>query len=251
MPVSEPSLTSTIPPTIARRAVAPSTVTRPLPTETQQLITSTPDTKAVQDAITMVRNSQDMADAAQPYAKELDWYAEQQGDKWWAVGLFESPWGVQFVQDATIWDGRVYAYVSYSMRPPHDWVISKTHERWGLTTFYTRLMPEVAIERVKESDAVGDALQGATVLDAVAELIEDNAVTQQWRFAFYVQQKNGSKAVLIVGGLGTVGAEEGEYSDGYGFGNATKAYWDIPLNFVDWVRNLVKLRGWTEAMNVK
>ncbi|MBC7325923.1 MAG: hypothetical protein H5U00_08715 [Clostridia bacterium] len=84
----------------------------------------------------------------------------------------------------------------------------------------------------------------------MAELIEDNALTQQWRFAFYVQRKDGSKAVLVVGGLGTAGAEEGDYTDGYGFGNATEAYWEIPLHLADWVRLLAKNRGWLEAANL-
>jgi hypothetical protein len=39
------------------------------------------------------------------------------------------------------------------------------------------------------------------VLDAVAELIKDNTEEQQWRFAFYVQRKDGSRAVLVVGNL--------------------------------------------------
>jgi hypothetical protein len=205
----------------------------------------------VQDAIAQVRESEEMANAAHPYAKELDWYAEQHSDRWWIIGLFESPWGVRFIRDAAIWDGRVYAYTSYSVRPSEEWVISKARERWGLTTFYTRLTPEMAIARVKESEAVRHALQDAQVLDAVAELIEDNAVSQQWRFAFYVQRADGTKAVLVVGGLGTVGAEEGNYVNNYGFGNATEAYWDIPLNFADWVRELTKLHNWTEAKNVK
>jgi hypothetical protein len=203
------------------------------------------------NAIALVRNSQDVARAVEPYAKEIDWFAEHHDDKWWVIGLFASPWGVRFVQDATIWEGRVYAHVEYGMRPPQEWVDSKAHEQWGLATYYTRLTPELAIEQVKKSEAVSYALRDVEVVDAVAELVEDNAATQQWRFAFYAQLQDGSRAVLAVGGLGTVGACEGDYNSGYGFGNTATAYWDIPLNFADWVSEVANRRGWAEATNVK
>ena len=213
--------------------------------------TPTSDAKAVQDAIATVRHSDDMARDAEPYAREVDWYAEQRDDQWWVIGLFESPWGVQFVRDAAIWEGRVYAHINRGARPTHEWVISRARERWNLTTYYTRLTPEAAIDKVQVSEPVRDALKGVQVVDSSAGLIEDNAVTQQWRFAFYVEWPGGSKAVVVVGGLGADGAEEGNYMDGYGFGNATETYWKIPLNFVDWVRDVANRRGWTEATNVK
>jgi len=222
------------------------------PTATQSVFSAspTPYPPTAQEAIAMVKSSPEMSMDVTPFKQELDWKAEWVKDRWYVVGLFESPWGVRFVRDATILDGRVYAFTLYKMRPPYEWVVSKAHE-WGLTTLYTRLTPEIAIEQVKKSEDVRYALQDVEVLDAVAKLVEDNAEAQQWCFAFYVQRKDGSRAVLVVGGgLGTIGAEEGNYINEYGFGDATKAYWEIPLNLADWVRSVVKDRDWENVANL-
>jgi hypothetical protein len=121
--------------------------------------TPTLATAPEQEAIALVRASPEMSRAVAPFKRELDWKAEWVEDRWYVIGLFESPWGVRFVQDAGIWNGHVYAYSVYSVSPPYEWVVSKARELWGLTTFYTRLTPEIAIERVKESGDVGYALQ--------------------------------------------------------------------------------------------
>jgi len=222
------------------------------PTQSASSSSPTPYPPTAQEAIAMVKSSPDMSEYVAPFKQELDWKAEWVDDRWYVVGLFESPWGVRFVRDAIILDGRVYAYAPgfYEMRPPYEWVVSKAHE-WGLTTLYTRLTPEIAIEQVKKSEDVRYALQDVEVLDAVAKLVEDNAEAQQWCFAFYVQRKDGSRAVLVVGGgLGTIGAKEGNYINEYGFGDATKAYWEIPLNLTDWVRSVVKDRYWKNVANL-
>lgn len=94
---------------------------------------------------------------------------------------------------------------------------------WGLPTLYTRLTPAEALARVREADSVRAALRDATVLDGAAQLLEDTARTVQWRFAFYVTRRDGRTYVLAVDGLGQNGAQEGNYSGGYGFGNAARA----------------------------
>ncbi len=90
------------------------------------------------EAIAMVRASQKMSDAARPFAREIEWKAEWTDGRWYVVGLFESEWGVKFVQDASIRAGVVYAYIDYSSRPPLDWVRKQASD-WGLATLYTRL----------------------------------------------------------------------------------------------------------------
>lgn len=72
-----------------------------------------PDPPTAEDAIALVRASREVSSAVTPYRRELDWLAEWRGDRWWVVGAFESPWGVRFVTDAALRDGRVYAYISY------------------------------------------------------------------------------------------------------------------------------------------
>jgi len=197
----------------------------------------------------MVRASPDMSEAVAPFKRELDWKAEWVKDRWWVIGLFESPWGVKFVSDATVWDGKVYAYINYGERPEREWVEARAKE-WGLSTYYTRLTPDEALSRVKNSDSVRYALQDVKVMDGVAELVEDSAVSQAWRFAFYVLRVNGDYAVLAIEGDGGKGAEEGNYISEYGFGNATESYWEIPLHLVDWARSLAKNRGWQNVVNL-
>jgi hypothetical protein len=213
----------------------------------EPVIMPTPST--AQEAIAIVRASPDMSTAVAPYKQELDWKAEWVKDRWWVIGLFESPWGVKFVSDATIWDGRVYAYINYGQRPKREWVEARAKE-WGLSTYYTRLTPDEALSRVKKSDSVRYALQDVKVIDGVAELVEDNSIFQAWRFAFYVLRTDGNYALLVADGLGGKGAEEGNYVSEYGFGNATESYWEIPLHLVDWVRSLAKSRGWQNVVNL-
>jgi len=211
--------------------------------------TVTPNPPTAQEAIAMVRASPEMSRAVAPFKRELDWKAEWVEDRWWVIGLFESPWGVKFVSDATIWDGRIYAYIDYGQRPEREWVEGKARE-WGLQHLYTRLMPDEALARVKESGDVRYALRDATVVDEVAELVEDSAISQAWRFAFYVLRVNGDYAVLVVEGYGGKGAEEGNYVGDYGFGNATKVYEEVPLHLLDWVRAIVKTHSWDKAVNL-
>lgn len=211
--------------------------------------TVTPNPPTAQEAIAMVRASPEMSEAVAPFKRELDWKAEWVKDRWWVIGLFESPWGVRFVSDATIRDGRVYAYVDYSMRPKLEWVQAQAKE-WGLLNLYTRLMPDEALARVKESGDVRYALRDATVVDEVAELVEDSAISQAWRFAFYILRVNGDYAALVVEGYGGKGAEEGNYAGDYGFGNATKVYEEVPLHLSDWVHKLASDRNWEKLVNV-
>ncbi len=245
-------LTGCAPPeTVTPTPVLPTT---PAPNEESTSISKPPimpNPSTTQEAIAMVRASPDMSNSVAPYKQELDWKAEWVEDRWWVIGLFESPWGVKFVSDATIWGGRVYAYSNsyYGEMPKREWVEGKAKE-WGLNTYYTRLTPDEALSRVKESDSVRYALQDVKVIDGVAELVEDSAVSQSWRFAFYVLRVNGDYAVLAVEGDGGKGAGEGNYISEYGFGNATESYWEIPLHLVDWVRSLAKNRGWQNAVNL-
>jgi len=211
--------------------------------------TVTPNPPTAEEAIAMVRASPEMSKAVAPFKQELDWRAEWVEDRWWVVGLFESSWGVKFVSDATIWNGKVYAYIDYSMRPEREWVEVKAKD-WGLQHLYTRLTPNEALTRVKESSDVRYAIREVTVIDEVAELVEDSALSQGWRFAFYVMRKDGSNAILAVEGYGGKGAEEGNYSGGYGFGNATETYWEIPLHLIDWIRSVAKNRDWEKAANL-
>ena len=210
-----------------------------------------PNPGTAEEAIAMVRASPEMSEAVAPFRKELEWKAEWVGDRWYVIGLFESPWGVRFVQDATVKDGRVYAYLDYKDRPPRDWVIAKAHE-WGLTTFYTRLSSKAAFELVQKSSSVKNALDKVErLIDAVANLVEDTAAHQRWFFAFYVQRKDGSKAILVVGGSGLrEGVEEGRYGEAYGFGDAPEASWEIPLHLRNWIQSLASTRNWQGAFNL-
>jgi len=211
----------------------------------------TPTPGTAEEAIAMVRASPKMSEAVAPFRKELDWKAEWVGDRWYVIGLFESPWGVRFVQDATVKDGQVYAYIDYKERPPREWVAAKARE-WGLTTLYTRLTPEAALELVQESSSVSNALDEVEkVIDAEANLVEDTAAHQRWLFAFYVQRKDGKKAILVVGGSGLwEGVEEGRYGGHYGFGEAPEASWEIPLHLRDWIQSLADTRNWADAFNL-
>ena len=209
-----------------------------------------PNPPTTEEAIAMVRASPKMSTAVAPFKQEVDWKAEWVEDRWWVIGLFESPWGVKFVSDATIREGEVYAYINYSMRPKREWVKKKAEE-WGLQHLYTRLTPNEALARVKESGDVRYALRDATLVDEVSELVEDTALSVAWRFAFYVMYGDGHYKILIVEGIGGgKGAKEGNYASDYGFGNATEVYREIPLYLLDWVRQLVRDRAWEKAANL-
>ena len=203
---------------------------------------------ALEAQVRMVKASPEFSDAVTPYSKVLGWYAEAQGETVCVIGLFESSWGVRFVQDATVQKGRVYAH---SLRPSQDWVKVTAGKVWGLTTFYVRLGPAEAVERVKKSSSVASVLHGTRVIDAIAEVVDDSATSRRWRFAFYLEKTDRRRAILIVDGFGSKGVDEGRYTDGYGFGNAAKASWDIPLTLSDWVQGLVVSRGWTNVTNLK
>lgn len=208
-----------------------------------------PNPLTTEEAIAMVRASPEMSKAVAPFKQELDWKAEWAENRWWVIGLFESPWDVKFVSDATILDGRVYAYIDYSTRPKREWVEAQAEE-WRLQNLYTRLTVAEALARVKESGDVRYALRDDTIVDSVAELVEDSAISQAWRFAFYVLRVNGDYAVLVVEGYGGKGAKEGNYASDYGFGNATEVYREIPLYLLDWVRQLARDRDWEKAVNL-
>ena len=234
-------------------ASAPATEETPMPASQETAPTREPtvipNPPTAEEAIAMVRASPEMSKAVVPFEQELDWRAEWVEDRWWVVGLFESPWGVKFVSDATIWNGKIYAYIDYSMRPEHEWVKTKAEEL-GLPHLYTRLNPNEALARVKESGDVRYALRNVTVVDEVAELVEDTALSVAWRFSFYVMYGDGHHEILIVEGFGGKGAKEGKYTSDYGFGNATEIYWEIPLHLMDWIRSVAKNRDWEKAANL-
>ena len=82
------------------KAPAPAPMPTPsvvIPTRNSNLATAqiaiSPATS--QEAIAMVRLSPKMSEEAAPFMRELDWTAEQKGNEWWVVGLFESAWGGQ------------------------------------------------------------------------------------------------------------------------------------------------------------
>ncbi len=195
-----------------------------------------------------LKASREFNDAVNPYSKVLDWYAEKQGDSVCVIGLFESPWGVRFVQDATVVDGRVYT--SYQLRPLDAWVKAIAAGLWGLTSYYVRLTPAEALDRVRKSRLVSALLLGTRVIDGIAEIDEDTAKSHTWRFALFVEKRDRTRAVLVVSGLTSNGVQEGQYVGGYGFGNAANPSWDIPLYFSDWVHNLIVSRNWTKVTNV-
>ena len=120
----------------------------------------------------------------------------------------------------------------------------------GLQHLYTRLTSNEALARVKESEDVRYALRDVTVVDEVAKLLEDTALSVTWRFAFYVMYGDGHYEILMVEGFGGKGAEEGKYVSDYGFGNAIEVYREIPLYLVDWVRQLVMDRDWQRVVNL-
>ncbi len=91
----------------------------------------------------------------------------------------------------------------------------------------------------------------STVIDGVAEYVQDDARSQMWRFAFYVRRADGTHEVVGGGGSTELGASEGNYSGGYGFGNAAKAYTDIPLRLIDWARKVAAERKWETPTNLK
>ncbi|MCH8206269.1 MAG: tetratricopeptide repeat protein, partial [Chloroflexi bacterium] len=156
-------------------------------------------------AIEVVRNSREMFDAMFPYERELDWTAEWALDRWWILGLFESPWGKKFVISASLgdWQSRpgvgltgLFVGIEYEA-PAEEWVSEKAEE-WELEHLYTRFTPDVALSMVSQTRPVAEALSNVVVVDAAAELVEDTPGQVVWRFAFYVDRGNLGRAVLSV-----------------------------------------------------
>lgn len=119
------------------------------------------------------------------------------------LGLFESDWGVRFVVDAGVWQGRVYNCIVYSGRPSRACVRAKAR-KWGLRTLYTRLKGVNAIQLVKNSDLSrteegGPGLDSYTILGAAANLAQDSLVSQGWYFAFYVRRSGNRAAARSYG----------------------------------------------------
>jgi hypothetical protein len=196
--------------------------------------------KTARAAIALVRADPDTSREASPFKREITWIAEWHRDRWWVIGLFESNWGVRFVVDATISHHHVYTYIEYISRPSRKWVLAKAR-RWHLATLYTRLTSTQAIEFAKTSIGLAPRY---TIVDAAAKLARDTASSVGWYFVFYVTTQDGRKLVLAVTGLGGRPAEEGEYTSGYGFGSQPQLQDSVPLNLSDWVRSVVKARGW-------
>jgi hypothetical protein len=216
-----------------------------------------------EEAIAMVKTFPCMSEVITPFKQELDWKAEWVEDRWYVIGLFESPWGVKFIREATIGYRQIYVwgcfrylrgyikgertligyapYSAYLMLPPRKWVISKAQE-WGLKTLYTRLTPEIAIKLIKEDPKFINALKNRQVLDTVAELIVDNVESQKWWFAFYVIQEESSKALLVVEAIEGIN----RWNKKYGF-KQIYLHWEIPYYMADWVRKVAKERSWLEA----
>ena len=189
-------------------------------------------------AIALVRANPDTANDF--YKREVAWVAEWRGDRWWVVGAFESLWGKRFAVDAAIIKGRVRTDIHYAERPTRKWV-KATVARWGLSTLYTRLSTQAAIELVQKK-TVG-LNSGYTVLDAAAKLARDTARSVAWYFVLYVQRADGTKLVLpVTSGSGPL--EEGNFIDGYGFGS-TSVQQTVPANLTDWIRSIARARGWT------
>jgi hypothetical protein len=184
-----------------------------------------PIPRTAQKAIARVRAAPDTNSEASPFQQELAWAAQWRRDKWWVVGLFESPWGTRFVVDATLSGGKVYTYIDYSNRPAATWVRATAKRFWHLQTLYTRLTPEAAIS-IAQRDTIDTGTY--TVLDAAAKLARDTARQAAWYFAFYVQTQTGQRLVLVVSAGGGEPVEEGVYVDGYGFGATPELQQTVP-----------------------
>jgi len=219
-----------------------------------------------EEAIAMVKTFPCMSEVITPFKQELDWKAEWVKDRWYVIGLFESPWGAKFIRDATIGYRQIYVwgcfrylrgyvrgdrtlrgyapYSPYLMLPTRKWVVSKAQE-WGLKTLYTRLTPEIAIKLVKENPKFINTLKNGQVLDSVAELIVDSVESQKWWFAFYVIREDGSKALLVVEAVEGIN----RWNKKYGF-KRMNIHWEIPIYMVDWVKKVTKERDWQEAINI-
>jgi hypothetical protein len=193
--------------------------------------------------VALVRGSTDTNQEASPFTSELAWVVQWRGNKWWAVGLFSSPWGTRFVVDAAVIGGKVYTYIAYSSRPSAKWVRA-TARRWQLSALYTRLAPDAAIQLV-EKDTISPSRY--TILGAAAKLARDSAEHVGWYFAIYVQDRSGTKLVFAVNGLGGGYVEEGDYAGGYGFGATPQLQTRVPLNISDWIRAVAKKNGWSPS----
>jgi hypothetical protein len=216
-------------------------VTSAVSARSPQAFSKRPVPATARRAIAFVRAHPDTSREASPYLRELGWVAEWRGDRWWLVGLFESPWHKRFVVDASIIRGRVQTYTNYAGRPSGKWVRA-TARRWKLATLYTRLTPAAAIELTRES--VSLELRPYTVLDAAAKLARDNARLRGWYFAYYVRAEDGKNRIMVVTGLGDRPSEEGNYVSGYGFGSQSEVHETVPLYLSDWVGGIAKARGW-------
>jgi hypothetical protein len=248
---AKPTITESKPEKISSNSVT--VKEKPLDTQKKQPKRSTNfilEGQILEEAVLKVKHSDDFSKSVEPYAKELDWYGVGHEDKTWIIGLFESPWGVKFIRDASIWDDRVYAYTSRSTRPNSVWIKKVAKEKWNLETFFTKIPPDYALEVITRADKVRYALKKKTILDSYSELMADDSITQKWRFAFYVENPDGERSVLVVGGFKD-GVKEGKYQSEYGFGNAADAFYDIPLKYQDWVHSIAVERNWTDATNLK
>lgn len=239
-------------PTAPLTGVSAAVVTKPAPGDATPAAqptvspTALPNPLTAQEAIATVRASPDMSKAAAPFKQETGWTAEWIGDRWYVLGVFESPWGARFVTDATLQQGKVYAYIDYGQRPKREWIEAKARG-WGLQHLYTRFTSDEALARSGGNEYIRSILPGAKVVDAVAELVEDRPGSITWRFAFYSQRADGQYEVLVMDG-----AREGNYFGGqYGFGSTGTWQREIPLHLVDWVRRLAKDRGWEKASNLQ
>jgi hypothetical protein len=197
--------------------------------------------RTARGAIALVRANRNTNEEASPFRREITWLAQWRRDRWWVIGLFESPWSVRFVVDAAVVKRHVYTYIDYGQRPSRKWV-GTIARRWQLSTLYTRLTRAQAIQFAK--DSLGSTLRTYTILDAAGKLAKDTAPSTAWYFVFYVTAQDGRRLVLAVTGLGSAPAEEGEYVGGYGFGSQPQLHDTVPLNLVDWVRVVTKARGW-------
>jgi hypothetical protein len=203
-----------------------------------------PSPRTARTAVARVRAAPDTSREASPFKRELAWAAQWRRDRWWLVGLFESPWGTRFVVDATLSRGKVYTYIAYADRPAAAWVHATAGRFWHVPTLYTRLTPDAAISLVRPTTISSVRY---TVLDAAAKLARDTAREVGWYFVFYVQDQSGQRLVLVVSRYGGEPVEEGLYTGGYGFGSQPEVQTGIPLNLSDWVRSVVRARGWTPS----
>lgn len=203
--------------------------------------TRRPIPPTAQRAIRLVQTHRDTDREASPFRRELRWLAEWRGDRWWVLGLFESDWGVRFVVDAAIINGRVDAYINYGTRPRRRWIRKKVR-RWRLRTLYTRLTPAAAVGLARESLAT--KLRGYTVLDGAAKLARDSARSTAWYFVYYARTGDGRNVVLAVDGYGGRPVEERSYAAGYGFGLEPQLHDTVPLPLRKWVQSVATRRGW-------